>query len=635
MNILDLLNENLVIIDLKAKNKNDTISEMSNVLKQENVISDLDGFINDIHLRESQTTTGIGEGVAIPHAKSQFVNKTAILFAKSNSGLDYKSLDNKAVNLLFMLAVKEDATSEHVDILAKLSRLFLNDNFKKELLACNNPVEVISVIKKYDSSEESPNTTSNATSDSKNKKYFIVAVTACPTGIAHTFMAAEALEKAAKELKVDIKVETNGASGVGNKLDDTDIERAHGVILAINRKVPTNRFIGKQVIQVDAAKAIKDAKDLILSIIRKYGKVYKGDGTNIENGNEKTGGQLGKKSGSETYKHLMSGVSFMLPFVISGGMLIAFSFLFDKLAGVPAGVGLGNTTELAKLFSLVGSQAFALFVPVLAAFIAFSIADRAAITAGFVGGALASAGGSGFLGAIIAGFLAGYVTVLMIKLLKNLPNSLQGIKNILILPVLTVLITGVLLVLLFNTPVKYINDSILAWLNNLGDVNRVLLGLILGGMMAVDMGGPFNKAAYVFGVASLATGASETMAAVMAAGMTPPLGIAIASSIFKSKFTKEEREAGKSNYIMGLTFITEGAIPFAASNPLKVIPSLMIGSAVTGALSMFFRVNLPAPHGGIIVMFLSNHILLYALSILIGSLVTAFCLGILKPKPAQ
>ncbi|MDR2007640.1 MAG: fructose-specific PTS transporter subunit EIIC [Alphaproteobacteria bacterium] len=457
-------------------------------------------------------------------------------------------------------------------------------------------------------------------------KEFIVAVTACPTGIAHTYMAAEALKIAAKKLNVDIKIETNGASGVDNPLTKEDIKQAKGVILAINRNVETARFNGKQLIQVGAGEAIRQAEDLIKSILNGKGVVYK---------EAATAESSVQTVGSGFYKHLMSGVSYMLPFVIAGGILIALAFVIDKLSGVEAGGGLGSTTEFAKMFMNIGGTAFGFFVPILAAFIAFSIGNRAALVSGFVGGGLALSGGSGFLGAIIAGFLAGYITLWLIKALANLPKSLDGIKAILFYPVLSVLFVG-LLMLIINIPMKFINEGMIYWLNSLGDTNRIILGLILGGMMAVDMGGPINKAAYVFGVASLAgaesIGGSHVMAAVMAGGMTPPLGIALATTFVKGKFSESEREAGKSNYVMGLSFITEGAIPFAATDPLRIIPCFVAGSAAAGALSMLFNIGLPAPHGGIVVMFLSTNPWLYMLAVLIGSIITAGLVGIFKRK---
>ncbi len=625
MNITDLITKDLVILDLKATEKDDVIKEIATLLEKQGKISDLSGFVNDVKAREMQTTTGIGDGVAIPHAKSSYViDAPAIIFARSINGVDYKSLDNAPAHIFFMLAVPQNAKSEHVEILGKLSALLLDENFKKDLLNATSEEDIITTINRYNN--PNPSSTEIQTNKKTPTKYFIVAVTACPVGIAHTYMAAEALTKAAKSLNIEIKVETNGANGVENELTPDEIKRAHGVILAINKNVETNRFAGKQVIKVAAAEGIKNAKDLLLSIIRNKGTIHQA--TKGEEGSSAT--NVAQSKTADVYKHLMSGVSYMLPFVVSGGILIALAFLFDRLAGITAGSGLGSTTETAKLFMDIGKQAFGLFVPILGGFIAFSIGNRAALTAGLVGGAFANAGGSGFLGAIIAGFIAGYITLFLMKMFKAFPKSIDGIKNILILPVSSVLITGILMILLVNSPVKFINEGLVNWLNNIGEGNAIVLGVILGTMMAIDMGGPINKAAYVFGAASLAAGESMAMAAVMAGGMTPALGIALSTTFFRNKFTKDEREAGKSNYIMGLSFITEGAIPFAAANPIRVIPALALGSAIAGGLSMLFKVALPAPHGGLIVMFLANHVLLYMLAVAVGSVVTAIALAMLR-----
>ncbi|MDR0483886.1 MAG: fructose-specific PTS transporter subunit EIIC [Alphaproteobacteria bacterium] len=622
MKISDLLNKNCIILDLKAKTKKEIILEMAETLKQDNLLNNYDGFVLDVLKREELTSTGIGDGLAIPHAKSSFVNKTSIVFARSRGGVDYQALDGNPVKLFFMLAVKDGDSVEHVDILAHLSKLFLNQDFSQSLLQTQSVDEVLTIINKFESADNSAKDSLPNISDD-----FIVAVTACPTGIAHTYMAAEALDLAAKKLNVKIKVETNGASGVGNILSSEDIKQAKGVILAINRNVETARFNNKQLIQVGAGEAIKQAEQLITDILNNKGNIYKENSSNTESTASTIGGGI--------YKHLMSGVSYMLPFVISGGILIALAFLIDKIGGVEAGSAFGSTTKLAQMFMTVGGSAFGFFVPILAAFIAFSIGNRAALASGFVGGGLALSGGSGFLGAIVAGFLAGYITLWLIKVCSKLPKSLDGIKSILIYPVLSVLIVGLLMVVLFNTPMKFINEGILNWLNTLGGTNRILLGLLLGGMMAVDMGGPVNKAAYVFGVASLSSGSSEVMAAVMAGGMTPPLGIALATTFIKNKFSKEEREAGKSNYVMGLSFITEGAIPFAASDPLRIIPCFVVGSSIAGALTMMFHISLPAPHGGIVVMFLSSNPWLYILAVLVGAVITAGLVGILKRTPEK
>lgn len=631
MKITDILSEELVIIELESFNKEDIFKEMINKISSSSV-KDKSILLQDVLNREKQTTTGIGNGIAIPHAKSSSVIKTTIVFAKSSKGVEYGSIDEKPANLFFMLAVEDGNNNQHIKLLGRLSKLLLNENFRQELLEAKQPSEIINIINKFQEKGNNTAVENNKNIEEKKKKINIVAVTACPTGIAHTYMAQEALEKAARNLNIDIKVETNGASGVENKLTKEDIANADGVILAINRSVETARFKGKQIITVSAQEAINNAEDIINKIIENKGEIY--SPTYTEDSNTVNINPHSNKSKlSNIYKDLMGGVSYMLPFVISGGILIALAFIIDRVCGVSAGDKLGSTTYLANLFMTVGKAAFELFVPVLGAFIAYSIGNRAALAAGFVGGSLAASAGSGFLGAILAGFIAGYVTIYIIKLLKKTPKSIDGIKNILIFPVLTVLITGAFMVILLNAPIKYIIDMLTMWLNYMHGVNGIILGMILGGMMAIDMGGPFNKAAYVFAIGSLSQGEYGAMAAVMAGGMVPPLAIGLATTFFKSKFTLEQREAGKSNYVMGLSFVTEGAIPFVASDPLKMIPVCFVGSAIAGGLSMLFRINLPAPHGGIVVMFLSNHVFLYVLSLIIGSVVSALLIGIVKSKP--
>lgn len=629
MKITDILSEERIIIELEASNKEDAFKEMINKISN-SAVKDKSGLLQDVLNREKQTTTGIGNGIAIPHAKSASVTKTSIVFARSSKGIEYGSIDEKPVHLLFLLAVEDGNNNEHIKLLSKLSKLLLNEHFRKALLEATEQNEVIDIINNFQNKSNVNNISSHKKgSEDKNKKISIVAVTACPTGIAHTYMAQEALEKAAKHLNIEIKVETNGASGAENKLSKEDIEKADGVILAINRSVETARFKGKQIITVSAQEAINNAEEVINKIIEGKGEIY--SPTCIENPNSiNINPQTSKNKLSNIYKDLMSGVSYMLPFIVSGGILIAIAFIIDRISGVPSGVSLGSTTYLANLFMTIGKAAFGLFIPILAAFIAYSIGSRAALAAGFVGGSLAASQGSGFLGAILAGFIAGYVTIYTIKLLRKTPKSVDGIKNVLVYPVLTVLITGAFMVVLLNAPVRHIILSLTMWLNYMHGVNGIILGMILGGMMAIDMGGPFNKAAYVFAIASLSQGEYGAMAAVMVGGMTPPLAIALATTFFKNKFTLEQREAGKSNYIMGLSFITEGAIPFVASDPLKMIPVCMVGSAIAGGLSMFFGISLPSPHGGVVVMFLANHILLYFISLLVGSVVSALLIGALK-----
>ena len=632
MKITELLIKERMNLDLQSVTKDEVINELVEMFLSTGIIDDLEGFIGEIKNREALSSTALEEGIAIPHAKTKYVKKPALAFGRSKKGIDYESLDGEPSTIFFMIAAPEDANNAHIETLARLTQMLLDTDFRTNILEMGTKEEILDLINKKESAKLEENAEADNSSDN-----FIIAATACPTGIAHTYMAEEALKKAAAELGVPIKVETNGTDGVKHKLTAEDIEKAKGVILAIDRGIETDRFSGKKVIQTGTKEAIRDAKGLIQRAVAGDMPVFAGSGETS------SGGKGASKEKTGIYKHLMTGVSFMLPFVVSGGILIALAFLFDKLAGVQGAAdaagssALGSTTYIAKLFMDIGGAAFGLFIPILGAYIAYSIGERPALTAGFVGGALAVSGGSGFLGAMLAGFLAGYVTKLVIASLKGLPKSLNGIKAILLYPLLTVLLTGVLMIIILNPPVRFINESLVHWLQTMGGTSRILLGIILGGMMAVDMGGPVNKAAYVFATGTLATAAAgeygtPIMAAVMAGGMVPPLGIALATTIFKNKFNTEEREAGKTNYIMGLSFITEGAIPFAAGDPLRVLPASIAGSAVAGAISMFFNISIPAPHGGLVVAFLSNNAWVYLLAILIGAVITAVILGLLKKK---
>ena len=631
MKITELLIKERMNLDLKSKTKDDVINEIATVFLETGIVDDLDGYIGEIKNREGLSSTALEEGIAIPHAKTKYVKKPALAFGRSRAGIDYESLDGEPSTIFFMIAAPADANNAHIETLARLTQLLLDTDFRNSLLELETREEILDLIdKKEREKAEEKNTVIN------NEESYIIAATACPTGIAHTYMAEEALKKAAKEMGIVIKVETNGTDGVKNKLTAEDIEKADGIILAVDRGIETDRFSGKKVLQTGTKEAIRDAKGLIEKVKSGNVPVFAGSGQSTD-GNSKS-----QKEKTGIYKHLMTGVSFMLPFVVSGGILIALAFLFDRVAGVKGVIGadgksaLGSTTYMAKLFMDIGGAAFGLFIPILGAYIAYSIGERPALTAGFVGGALAVSGGSGFLGAILAGFLAGYVTKAVMKMLNGLPKSLNGIKAILLYPLLTVLITGVLMKIILNPPVTFINESLINWLQTMGGTSRVLLGLILGGMMAVDMGGPVNKAAYVFATGTLAAAGGEfgtpIMAAVMAGGMVPPLGIALATTFFKNKFNTEEREAGKSNYIMGLSFITEGAIPFAAGDPIRVIPASVVGAAIAGGITMFANVAVPAPHGGLVVMFLSSNPLVYIFAVLAGSAITAVLLGVLKKK---
>lgn len=631
MKIKDLLKKELMIMDLKATSKLEAINEMVKKLKDEEIISDEEMFKDFILKREEKGTTGLGDGIAMPHAKTTAVKIPAVLFAKSKTGVDYEALDGEPVHIFFMIAATEGAHDSHIETLAKLSKMLINDEFVKELMTCENPDKVHELVDKFSIEENSKEETKIEEKKSLDEPY-IIAATACPTGIAHTYMAAEALRKAAAEMGVKIKVETNGADGRKDVLTAEDIEKATGVILAINRSIETDRFDGKPLIQVEAKDGINRAKELIQDVLDGKAKKFVAEKSSSTEKVEST-----DKKG--LYKHLLSGVSYMLPLVISGGILIALAFLADTLAGVSADQvqgAYGSTSKIAKILMGIGGAAFGLFVPILGGYIAYSIGERAALAAGLVAGALASSGGSGFLGAMLGGFLAGFVVKVLVKALDGMPKSLNGLKMILLYPVLSVLITGTIMVLALNPVVSVVNNALNNWLQTMSGSSAMLLGAILAGMMAIDMGGPINKAAYVFGsgtlAASMATGGSSAMAAVMAGGMVPPIAIALATTLFKNKFTVAEKEAGLSNYVMGFSFITEGAIPYAAADPTKVIPASVIGSAIAGAMTMALGIKIPAPHGGILVMFLSNNFIMYLVSILVGSIVGAVILGIIKKE---
>lgn len=616
MRITELLTKETILLTMKANAKLDAVDELVSVLEGAGKITDRTTFKNAILKREEQSTTGVGDGIAIPHAKTSVVKDAAIVFGRSQSGIDYESLDGQPAHLFFMIAAPEGANNTHLEALARLSTILMKADAREKLQSAKNEDEVLEIINSYDKDESEDKV------ERTNKK-FIVAVTACPTGIAHTYMAADSLKAKAAEMGVDIKVETNGSGGAKNVLTPSDIENAEAVIIAADTKVEMDRFAGKPLIEVPVADGIRRPKDLIEKAVKKDAPLYQASGNN---GPEK------KESRGGVYKHLMNGVSNMLPFVVGGGILIAISFMFGYNAFNPEDP---SYNPIAKALMDIGggSGAFGLLVPVLAGFIALSIADRPGFAPGMVGGLLAASGGAGFLGGLIAGFLAGYLVLGLKKLFAGLPNSLEGIKTILLYPLFGIALTGFLMVFLVNKPVGALNQGITDWLSGLGTGNAVLLGIVLGLMMSFDMGGPINKAAYVFGTGLLANGVYEPMAAIMAAGMVPPLGIALATTFFKNKFSKQDQDAGKACYIMGLSFITEGAIPFAAADPLRVIPSVMAGSAVAGGLSMMFNIGLRAPHGGLFVVPLVDGAwLLYLAAILIGAAVTAVLLGFLK-KP--
>lgn len=651
MKIQDVLKKDVMLLDLQATSKEAVIDEMIASLVDKGYVTDFDVFKTGIMNREAQTTTGLGDGIAMPHAKNAAVKEATVLFAKSNKGVDYASLDGQPTDLFFMIAAPEGANDTHLAALAELSKYLMKAGFADRLRAATNPEEVIAV---FDTAEAADKAVEEVVAAPSSDRPFIVAVTACTTGIAHTYMAEEALKKQAAEMGVDIKVETNGASGVGNKITAEDIKNAAGVIIAADKAVDMPRFNGKPLVSRPVAAGIKQAEELINIILDGKASAYTAtEGAATVESSEKL--SLGKAF----YKHLMSGVSQMLPFVIGGGILIALAFLFDNLLGVPNEnlSSLGSYNELASMFMSIGGAAFGFMLPLLAGYIAYSIAEKPGLVAGFVAGAIASSGlafgkipyaaggeetlalagvSSGFLGALVGGFLAGGVVLVLRNALRNMPKSLQGLNAILLLPLLGTAITGFLMFFV-NIPMAAINTGMNNFLAGLEGSSAILLGLVLGGMMAVDMGGPVNKAAYVFGTGTLAAtvadGGSVAMAAVMAGGMVPPLAVFVATLLFKNKFTQEERNSGLTNIVMGLSFITEGAIPFGAADPARAIPSFIAGSALAGALVGLSGIQLMAPHGGIFVIALTSNPLLYILYVLIGAVVSGVLYGALRqPK---
>ncbi|HFR3837299.1 PTS fructose transporter subunit IIABC [Streptococcus suis] len=646
MKIQDVLRKDVMLLDLQATSKEAVIDEMIASLVDKGYVTDFDVFKTGIMNREAQTTTGLGDGIAMPHAKNAAVKEATVLFAKSNNGVDYASLDGQPTDLFFMIAAPEGANDTHLAALAELSKYLMKAGFADRLRAATNPEEVIAV---FDTAEAADKATEEVVAAPSGDRPFIVAVTACTTGIAHTYMAEEALKKQAAEMGVDIKVETNGASGVGNKLTAEDIKNATGVIIAADKAVDMPRFNGKPLVSRPVAAGIKQPEELINIILDGKASAYTAtEGAATVESSEKL--SLGKAF----YKHLMSGVSQMLPFVIGGGILIALAFLFDNLLGVPSDQlgNLGSYNEIASMFMKIGQAAFGFMLPLLAGYIAYSIAEKPGLVAGFVAGAIASSGlafgkipyeaatseipeavSSGFLGALVGGFLAGGVVLVLRNALRNMPKSLQGLNAILLLPLLGTAITGFLMFFV-NIPMAAINTGMNNFLAGLEGSSAILLGLVLGGMMAVDMGGPVNKAAYVFGTGTLAAtvadGGSVAMAAVMAGGMVPPLAVFVATLLFKDKFTQEERNSGLTNIVMGLSFITEGAIPFGAADPARAIPSFIAGSALAGALVGLSGIQLMAPHGGIFVIALTSNPLLYIAYVLIGAIVSGVLYGALR-----
>lgn len=655
MKIQDLLNKKVMLLDLQATTKEAAIDEMINSLVDNGVVTDFDAFKAGIMAREAQTSTGLGDGIAIPHSKNAAVKEATVLFAKSNKGVDYESLDGQPVDLFFMIAAPEGANDIHLAALAELSKYLMQDGFADRLRQVTSADEVIEAfnIGEEEAQAEEAKKAQAVKEAASSDKPLIVAVTACTTGIAHTYMAEESLIKTGEKMGVNVRVETNGASGVGTPLTAEEINKAVGVIIAADKAVETARFNGKKLISKPVAAAIRQPQELIQNILDGKAEVFHADNAGAaQESTEKL------SLGGAFYKHLMSGVSQMLPFVIGGGIMIALAFLLDQIMGVPKDQlsQLGSYHEIAAQFKAIGGAAFGFMLPVLAGYIAYSIAEKPGLVSGFVAGAIASSGAafggvpfaaggkatlalagvsSGFLGALVGGFLAGGVILVLRKLLAGIPRALEGIRSILLLPLLGVFATGFLM-LAVNIPMAAINTGLNNFLSGLSGSSAVLLGLLVGGMMAVDMGGPVNKAAYVFGTGTLAasvtSGGSVVMAAVMAAGMVPPLAVFVATLLFKDKFTEEERNSGLTNIVMGLSFITEGAIPFGAADPARAIPSFIVGSALTGALVGMAGIKLMAPHGGIFVIALTSNALLYLLFILIGAVVSGILFGFLR-KP--
>lgn len=655
MKIQDLLNKKVMLLDLQATTKEAAIDEMINSLVENGVVTDFDVFKAGIMGREAQTSTGLGDGIAMPHSKNAAVKEATVLFAKSNKGVDYESLDGQPTDLFFMIAAPEGANDTHLAALAELSKYLMQDGFADRLRKVTSPDEVIAAFNtgEEEAQAEEAKKAQAVKEAASSDKPLIVAVTACTTGIAHTYMAEESLIKTGEEMGVNVRVETNGASGVGTPLTAEEISKAVGVIVAADKAVETARFDGKKLISKPVAAGIRQPQELIQNILDGKAEVF-----HAENAGTAQESSEKLSLGGAFYKHLMSGVSQMLPFVIGGGIMIALAFLLDQIMGVPKDQlsQLGSYHEIAAQFKAIGGAAFGFMLPVLAGYIAYSIAEKPGLVSGFVAGAIASSGAafggvpfasggkatlalagvsSGFLGALVGGFLAGGVILVLRKLLAGIPRALEGAKSILLMPLLGVALTGFAM-LAVNIPMAAINTGLNNFLSSLSGSSAVLLGLLVGGMMAVDMGGPVNKAAYVFATGTLAetvtSGGSVVMAAVMAAGMVPPLAVFVATVLFKDKFSQEERDSGLTNIVMGLSFITEGAIPFGAADPARAIPSFIVGSALTGALVGMAGIKLMAPHGGIFVIALTSNALLYLLFILIGAVVSGIFFGFLR-KP--
>lgn len=635
MRITDLLDKNSISLNAAPADKKETLDLAVELMAKSGKLSDVEKYREQVYAREEESTTGIGEGIAIPHGKCDAVKAPGLAAMVIKNGVEYESLDGEPVTLLFLIAAPNTKDNVHLDVLSKLSVMLMDENFTTSLRNAKSVDEFLQII---DAADESAKSIDDRLSDTgitteKKKGFKLLAVTSCPTGIAHTYMAAEALEKAARAADCQIKIETRGSAGAKNVLTAEEIEAADCIIVAADAKVPMDRFNGKKVISCQVSDGIGKADQLVKQAMSGNVEVFHGESS------ETTTAVTGKESAAhKIYTQLMNGVSHMLPFVVGGGILIAIAFLIDGLNvdinALPADQrsNFGTITPIAAMFKNIGGVAFGLMLPVLAGFIGMAIGDRPALALGFVGGMLAANGKSGFLGALVAGFLAGYLIVGLRKICDKLPEAIEKLAPVLIYPVVGILIMGLAMNFVVEPVMGGINTGLNNFLSGMGDSSRVVLGLILGGMMAIDMGGPFNKAAYVFGTAAIAAGNYDIMAAVMIGGMTPPCAIALATLLFKNKFTKEERDAGPTNFIMGLAFITEGAIPFAAFDPLHVLPSCIIGSALAGALSMAFHCTLMAPHGGIFVFPVVGNAVMYLVALVAGTVVSALLLGVLKKK---
>lgn len=642
MTIRDLLAAESINLNGTPAGKTEALNQCIDLMAKSGKIADVEKYRKGVFAREEEGTTGIGMGIAIPHCKSDAVTKAGLAAMVVKDGVEFESLDGTPAKIIFLIAAPNTEDNVHLQVLSKLSVMLMDEQFTNSLINAGSVDEFLNIIdsaeKAKDEKEAAKEAKAKEPVEVKKDDVFIVAVTACPTGIAHTYMAAEAIEKKAKELGYQVKVETRGSGGAKNVLTDDEIAKAAGVIVACDTNVPTDRFDGKKVIECQVSDGINKAEELIKRIASGDAPVFKASGKK-EASHSSVGGK--ESIGHQIYKHLMNGVSHMLPFVVGGGILIAIAFLIDgfsvDLNSLPADqrANFGTITQAAAMFKGIGGTAFGFMLPILAGFIAMSIADRPGLAVGFVGGSIAANGTSGFLGALVAGFVAGYIVLLLKKVFSKLPESLDGMKPVLLYPLLGIFLVGIIMQFVVEPPIGALNTAINNGLNGLNGASAVVLGVLLGGMMSVDMGGPVNKAAYVFGTASIAAGNYNIMAAVMIGGMVPPIAIALATIFFKNKFTAEERKAGPTNFIMGLSFITEGAIPFAASDPLHVLPACVVGSAVAGGLSMAFGCTLMAPHGGIFVFPTIGNPLMYLVALVIGSFIACGLLGLLKKKVSE